>query len=390
MSDGDGTHTSEGHAEQRFTAASLRAQTAAILQAWGMPESAAHTTADLIVQTDLLGVESHGVSMLPQYEAMHASGRLHLAATPRVLRDGPATALLDGDAGLGHAVSAQAMQLAVDKARAIGIALVGVRNSHHFGAAGVYARIAQRQGLIGLVTSSAQGILLVPTRAAEPVLGTNPIAFAAPVPEGSHNAAFVLDMATTTAAANRVKVKALRDQPVPAGWVVDGQGAPVTAPQAARAQVFDAPDGGLTPLGGSSDGGSHKGYGLALLAQVLGGTLNGGSFAPLHRRTHGPGEPANVGHSFIAIDPRFFGEPGAFEQELDAILDVLHATRPADPALPVLVPGDPEAAQQAEREQRGIPLPHALARQIQDIAARTGTAGLLQPASASQPPGASA
>lgn len=390
MSDGDGTPTSEGHAEQRFTAASLRAQTAAILQAWGMPESAAHTTADLIVQTDLLGVESHGVSMLPQYEAMHASGRLHLAATPRVLRDGPATALLDGDAGLGHAVSAQAMQLAVDKARAIGIALVGVRNSHHFGAAGVYARIAQRQGLIGLVTSSAQGILLVPTRAAEPVLGTNPIAFAAPVPEGSHNAAFVLDMATTTAAANRVKVKALRDQPVPAGWVVDGQGAPVTAPQAARSQVFDAPDGGLTPLGGSSDGGSHKGYGLALLAQVLGGTLNGGSFAPLHRRTHGPGEPANVGHSFIAIDPRFFGEPGAFEHELDAILDVLHATRPADPALPVLVPGDPEAAQQAEREQRGIPLPHALARQIQDIAERTGTAGLLQPASASQPPGASA
>lgn len=385
MSDGNGTHTSDGHAEQRVTAASLRAQTAAILQAWGMPEAAAHTTADLIVQTDLLGVESHGVSMLPQYEALHASGRLHLAATPRVLRDGPATALLDGDAGLGHAVSAQAMQLAVDKARAIGIALVGVRNSHHFGAAGVYARIAQRQGLIGLVTSSAQGILLVPTRAAEPVLGTNPIAFAAPVPEGSHNTAFVLDMATTTAAANRVKVKALRDQPVPAGWVVDGQGAPVTAPQAARAQVFDAPDGGLTPLGGTSDGGSHKGYGLALLAQVLGGTLNGGSFAPLHRRTHGPGEPANVGHSFIAIDPRFFGEPGAFEHELDAILDVLHATRPADPALPVLVPGDPEAAQQAERERQGIPLPHALARQIQDIAARTGTAGLLQSAATGKP-----
>jgi len=366
-------------AESRFTADSLRAQTSAILQSWGMPEAPARTTAALMVETDLLGVESHGVSMLPQYEAMHASGRLHLAATPRVLRDGPATALLDGDAGLGHAVSAQAMQLAVDKARTLGIALVGVRNSHHFGAAGVYARIAQRQGLIGLVTSSAQGILLVPTRAAEPVLGTNPIAFAAPVPKGSRNAAFVLDMATTTAAANRVKVKALRDQPVPAGWVVDGQGEPVTAPQAARAQVFDVPDGGLTPLGGSSDGGSHKGYGLALLAQVLGGTLNGGAFAPLHRRDHGPGEPANVGHSFIAIDPGFFGEPGAFQNDLDAILDVLHATRPADPAWPVLVPGDPEAAQQAERRRHGVPLPGALAQQIRDIAARAGVADVLQP-----------
>lgn len=364
-------------AESRFSADSLRTQTAAILQAWGMPEAPARTTAALMVETDLLGVESHGVSMLPQYEAMHASGRLHLAATPRVLRDGPATALLDGDAGLGHAVSAQAMQLAVDKARALGIALVGVRNSHHFGAAGVYARIAQRQGLIGLVTSSAQGILLVPTRAAEPVLGTNPIAFAAPVPEGSRNAAFVLDMATTTAAANRVKVKALRDQPVPAGWVVDGRGEPVTAPQAARAQVFDAPDGGLTPLGGSSDGGSHKGYGLALLAQVLGGTLNGGAFAPLHRQTHGAGEPANVGHSFIAIDPAFFGAPGAFAQDVDAILDVLHATRPADPARPVLVPGDPEAAQQAERKCLGIPLPAPLLRQIREIAARAGVPDVL-------------
>lgn len=366
--------------EPRFTADSLRAQTAAILQAWGMPQAAAQTTAALMVETDLLGVESHGVSMLPQYDAMRASGRLHLAAAPRVLRDGPATALLDGGAGLGHAVSAQAMQLAVDKARAIGIALVGVRNSHHFGAAGVYARIAQRQGLIGLVASSAQGILLVPTRAAEPVLGTNPIAFAAPAPAGSRNHAFVLDMATTTAAANRVKVKALRDAPVPAGWVVDGQGLPVTAPEAARAQVFDLADGGLTPLGGSGDGGSHKGYGLALLAQVLGGTLNGGAFAPLHRRRHGPGEPANVGHSFIAIDPAFFGAPGEFEAELDAILDVLHATRPADPALPVLVPGDPEAAQQHERERLGVPLPAPLLRQIRGIAARAGVADLLAPA----------
>lgn len=365
--------------EIRLSAQVLRAQTTAILQAWGMPQATAQTTAGLMVETDLLGVESHGVSMLPQYEAMHTSGRLRLAGTPRVLRDGPATALLDGAASLGHAVSAQAMQLAVDKARAIGIALVGVRNSHHFGAAGVYARIAQRQGLIGLVTSSAQGVLLVPTRAATPVLGTNPIAFAAPVPQGSRNHAFVLDMATTTAAANRVKVKALRDEPVPSGWVVDALGQPVTAPEAARSQVFDQPDGGLTPLGGSSDGGSHKGYGLALLAQVLGGTLNGGAFAALDNPRRGPGDPANVGHSFIAIDPTFFGEPGDFEHQLDAILDALHATCPADPRYPVLVPGDPEAAQRAERERLGIPLPAALLHQIRGITARAGLPDLLQP-----------
>lgn len=345
--------------ETRFTADSLRHQTEAILHAWGMTDATARTTAALMVETDLLGVESHGVSMLPQYDTLRTSGRLRLSAQPQLLRDGPATALLDGGAGLGHAVSAQAMQQAVDKARNVGIALVGVRNSHHFGAAGVYARIAQRQGLIGMVTSSAQGVLLVPTRAAEPVLGTNPIAFAAPVPAGSHNAAFVLDIATTTAAANRVKVKALRGETIPAGWVVDGRGEPVTAPQSARTQVFDAPDGGLTPLGGSE---------------------TGGAFAPLHRRRHGPGAPANVGHSFIAIDPSFFGEPGAFAQELDAILDVLHTTRPADPSRPVLVPGDPEARQRAERMRCGIPLPAALLQQIRGLAAAAGVEDLLQTA----------
>ncbi|MGT2509334.1 Ldh family oxidoreductase [Cupriavidus basilensis] len=359
-------------AENRYSADSLRTQAETILTAWGMPGEPARITAALMVEADLLGVDSHGISMLVQYETMLRNGRLKLDAPCRVLREGPATALLDGGAGLGHAVSARAMQLAVDKARAIGIALVGVRNSHHFGTAGVYARIASRQGLIGLVTSSAQGILLVPTRAAGSVLGTNPIAFAAPVSAGSRNTDFVLDMATTTAAANRVKVKALRGQAVPAGWVVDGQGAPVTEPQAARAQVFERPDGGLTPLGGSPDGGSHKGYGLSLLAQVLGGTLNGGAFAPLHKRHHGPSDPANVGHSFIAIDPSFFGEPGDFQRDLDDILDLLHATPPADPAAPVLVPGDPEETTRAERLRHGVPLPEALVQQIREVSRRAG------------------
>ena len=364
--------------ENRFTAENLRSQVTAILQAWGMSRAHAITTADLMVETDLLGVDSHGVSMLPQYAVLRRNGRLRLDTMPTVLRDGPATALINAGAGLGHVASAQAMQLAVDKARAIGIALVGVRNSHHFGAAGVYARIASKQGLIGLVTSSAQGILLVPTRATAPVLGTNPIAFAAPVPEGSGNTPFVLDIATTTAAANRVKLKALRDQPVPAGWVVDGQGAPVTEPQAAKQQVFDRPDGGLTPLGGSVDGGSHKGYGLSLLAQVLGGTLNGGAFAPLHNRSHGSGDPANVGHSFIAINPTFFGEPGSFQQDLDGILDVLHATPPIDPRQPVLVPGDPEAAHHAERTRFGVPLPEPLERQLREVAESAGVPFILQ------------
>jgi LDH2 family malate/lactate/ureidoglycolate dehydrogenase len=359
--------------ERRFAADDLRGLAAAVLGGWGMPADKATLTAELMVETDLLGVDSHGVSMLRQYEAMHRAGRLRLDAEPTVLRDVAATALLDGGAGLGHVVAERAMRLAIEKARVTGIALVGVRNSHHFGAAGVYARIAARHGLIGLVTSSAQGILLVPTRAAESVLGTNPIAFAAP---GERHAPFVLDIATTTAAANKVKVRALRGQPVPAGWVIDGQGVAVTEPEAARAQVFDRPDGGLTPLGGSAALGGHKGYGLSLLAQVLGATLNGAAFAPLHNRDHGASDPANVGHSFIAIDPAFLGAPGEFGQALDGVIDVLHATRPVDPAEPVLVPGDLEEASRAERLRDGIPLPPGLERQLNALAASAGLAPL--------------
>jgi len=364
--------------ETRFTADSLRQQTAAILGAWGMAPGAAAITAELMVETDLLGIDSHGVSMLAQYETLLQRGCLRLDAVPKLLRDGAATALLDGGAGLGHPVAAQAMQLAVTKARVTGIALVGVRNSHHFGAAGVYARMASRAGLIGLVTSSATGIFLVPTRAADPVLGTNPIAFAAPLAAESKNTAFVLDMATTTAAANKVKIHALRDKPVPAGWVVDDQGAAVTQPQSASQQLFQCKGGGLTPLGGSAELGSHKGYGLALLAQVLGATLNGAAFAPLHQRGHGPEEPANVGHSFIAINPAFFRPPGEFEADLDQVIDLLHSTRALDPALPVLVPGDPEELASADRLRHGIALPAALEQQIRAVAGRASVPDLLQ------------
>jgi LDH2 family malate/lactate/ureidoglycolate dehydrogenase len=364
--------------ETRFSADSLRQQTAAILGAWGMAPSAAEITAELMVETDLLGIDSHGVSMLPLYETALQRGRLRPGALPQLLRDAPATALLDGGAGLGHPVAAQAMQLAIAKARVSGVALVGVRNSHHFGAAGVYARMASRQGLLGFVTSSAPGIFMVPTRAAEPVLGTNPIAFAAPVAPDSRNTALVLDMATTTVAANRVRVRALREQRVPAGWVIDDGGEPVTDPQASVQQLYERKGGGLTPLGGSGELGSHKGYGLALLAQVLGATLNGGAFAALHDRSHGPEDPANVGHSFIAIDPLFFRPASEFEADLDSMIDLLHGTRAVDPTLPVLVPSDPEEAARTDRLRHGIALPAALEQQIRAVAARSGVADLLQ------------
>jgi LDH2 family malate/lactate/ureidoglycolate dehydrogenase len=254
--------------------------------------------------------------------------------------------------------------------------VVGVVNSHHFGAAGAYARIASARGVIGLVTSSTRGVTMVPTRGAMPVLGTNPLAFAAPA--GAHPP-FVLDMATTTVAAGKVKVHHLNDAPLPPGWVVDGAGQGVTDPHEANAFVFQRKEGGITPVGGIEDTGSAKGYGLAMLVHILGGTLVGASFSPIRNRTAPAGAPHNIGHFFLALDPAAFREPGEFGADLDAVIDELHATPPADPALPVLVAGEPEDAMRAKRLAEGVPVPATLDALIRGICERCGAPYLLAP-----------
>ncbi|NKC30763.1 Ldh family oxidoreductase [Falsiroseomonas selenitidurans] len=348
-------------------AARVRAQILSILLAWGMTPDLAETTARMMVETDLLGVDSHGISMLMTYEARYREGRLNLQARPRIVQESAATALVDAGAGLGHPVSVFAMNLAVDKAMQCGVAVVGVRNSHHFGAAGIYARIAAERGAIGMVTSATRGIAMVPTRGAVPVLGTNPLAFAAPA---ARNRPFVLDMATTTVAAGKVKVHHLNDRPVPAGWVMDGAGESVTDPHRAHEFVMQRPEGGLTPLGGTPEMASHKGYGLAMMVHILGGTLVGASFSPIRNRTQSETDPDGLGHFFMALNPAAFRAAGEFEADLDSAIDVLRATPPADPQKPVLVAGDPEEAARARRLQEGIPVPPALDRLIRGICDR--------------------
>jgi len=200
-------------------------------------------------------------------------------------------------------------------------------------------------------------------------MGTNPIAFAAPA---RRHPSFLLDMATTTVAAGKVKVHKLNHKPLPPGWVVDGDGRTVTDPEEAFRYVFERPDGGITPLGGTREAGSHKGYGLAVLVHILGGTLPGASFSPIRNRTQRPSDPHNIGHFFLAIDPRAFRDEGAFEEDLDQVIDVLHNAKPADPAQPVLVAGDPELTTRTERLENGVPVPDDLMVQLRAVVARAG------------------
>lgn len=355
----------------------VRAQISSLLAAWGMDEDLVRITADAMVETDLAGVDSHGVSMLMDYEKFKASGKLDVKARPKVVKETPVIGRVDAGAGLGHPAAVMAMDLAIAKAKAMGVGVVTVFNSHHFGAAGYYARRASAAGLVGMVTSATRAIAMVPTRAAVPVLGTNPIAFAAPT---KRNAPFLLDMATTTVANNKIKVYGLNGRKLPPGWVLDGRGAPVTDPEAALKIIYEkkGAGGGQSPVGGTAEMSSHKGYGLALMVHILGGALSGASFSPIRNRTQKPGDPDRLGHFFMAIDPKAFRPEGAFEDDLDAVIDVLHATPPVDPALPVLVPGDPERASRERRLREGIPLPQALIEKIKAICERSGVPFLLE------------
>ena len=353
----------------RVPSQQIQSQLVSVFRAWGMSEAHADTTAEMMVETDLRGVDSHGISMLPTYDQEFRNGRLNMRPVFKTIRDAAAIALIDADASLGHPVSAHAMNLAVDKCRASGVAVVSVFNSHHFGAAGCYSKIAADRGVIGLVTSGTRGVTMVPTFGAEPIMGTNPIAFAAPA---RRNPPFQLDMATTTVAAGKVKVYKLNHRPLPSGWVVDGAGAPVTNEAEAFRYVFERTEGGITPLGGTRPAGSPKGYGLAVMVHILGAVLSGGSFSPLRNRTQQSSDPHNIGHFFLAIDPRAFRDEGAFEEELDQVIDVLHGAKRADPAQPVLVAGDPEMATRQERLAAGVPIPDDLMEQLRGVATRAG------------------
>ena len=193
--------------------ATHRAQIKAILLAWGMPEENAEPTADILSWADLHGVDSHGMSMLPGYDRMRRNGRAKMDARPKIVKETPISALVDGGGGLGHVPAHFAMQVAIDKAKASGMAIAAVRNSAHFGATGYYTLMAAKQGLIGMACTSASSIQVAPTFGKEAKLGTDPWSFAAP---SGDERPFLLDMATTTVAAGRIRNKANEGLRVPA------------------------------------------------------------------------------------------------------------------------------------------------------------------------------
>jgi LDH2 family malate/lactate/ureidoglycolate dehydrogenase len=336
-----------------------RAQLKAILLAWGMPEDNAETTADVLSWADLHGVDSHGMSMIPGYDRLRRDGRANMKARPRIIKETPVSALVDGDGGLGHVPARFAMQVAVHKAKAAGIAIAAVRNSAHFGATGYYTLMAANEGLIGMACTGASSIQVAPTFGKEAKLGTDPWSFAAPNADGPP---FLLDMATTTVAAGRIRNKANEGLPTPPGWVLDKEGLPSTDPLVAREK-----GGFLTSLGGSPENSSYKGYGLAVMVNILGACLSGATLITDPMHTKKP-QGNDIGHCFIAIDPGLFRDPADFAADVTRFCNDLRATKPVDPSQPVMVAGDPQWKNAAQRMKDGIPVGAGLLSQIRQIA----------------------
>lgn len=349
-------------------AATVRAQCEAILRAWGMSDEHVRMTADVLLETDLRGIESHGLSMLPIYNDMRGK-KINMTPDIRVVKETPVSALIDADNGIGHIASTIGMGMAIAKAKAMGLAVVCVRRSAHFGAAGCYSDMAARAGMIGIVTTSARGITMVPTHGTVPVFGTNPISVAAPA--GKHQP-FNLDMATTPVAVNKLKVYWLKGKEIPEGWAYNEQGG--SERNAERAFKTKR----MAPLGGTRESGGHKGYGLAMAVNILSQTLAGTTFQPLRVKREGTDTPDNIGHFFLVIDPKLFREEGEFESDLDEMMDFLRGQVPSDAAQPVLVPGDPEYAEKENRLRNGIPVPRMLADQIRDVCRKSNAAYLLE------------
>ena len=362
--------TDAAAADLRVDAERLRRFVASVLRGVDMRDYDAQIVADVLVASDLRGHESHGVARLEQfYVRAIQDGHIKPHAETVVLRETAATAVLDAGSGMGHPAAARAMGLCIAKAREAGSCIATVRRSNHYGIAGYYAMLALPHDMIGLsCTNSAS--LVVPTGGRSAVLGSNPIALAAPA---GRNRPFVLDMATSVVPSGKVEVKARRAEPLPRGWAVDGEGKPTTDAQAVLDAINGGLPGGLMPLGGFEAG--HKGYGLGMAVDLLCGVLAGARAGlAIYGDMYDQGEPADVGHIVAAINVEAFGPVHAFKRAMDEYIDMLHDAPRAAGAERILVAGEPEFETEEARLREGIPLHPGIIASLQALGREFGVA----------------
>ncbi|WP_202232112.1 Ldh family oxidoreductase [Actinacidiphila reveromycinica] len=338
----------------------LRTFVTGVLTSNGVAPKDADVVAERMLEADARGVPSHGITRLAPYVERVRAGGYNLDAKPRAVRESPVSALVDGDNGFGQVVMTYAADLAAEKAAASGLAWVGVRNSNHAGAGGVYAARALEHDLIGLYGAIGNANHMAPWGGVAPLLSTNPLAVAIPAGE---QPPVVLDMATTVVSFGRLKLASQRGEQIPDNWVMDtATGEPVTDPAQAM-------HGLLLPIGG------YKGYGLNLVIGMLAGTLNGAAFgSETIDFNHDHASPTNTGNMILMVRPDLFRPLEEFKASADARIRELRESRPVDPARPVRTPGDAWESRQRRSRERGVPIEPGTVAKLTALGAAHGIA----------------
>ena len=337
----------------------------------GVPEEDARITSEVLVIADLRGIGSHGVARLRRYVDGLRTGMMVTHPEVKVVRETPATALIDAGAGLGQPVSHQAMLKAIQKATEAGAGFVTVRNSNHYGIAGYYAMMALEHDCIGMSMTNAD-VLVVPTFGRDARLGTNPIAVAAPA---NRERPFVMDMATSTVPRGKLEVYDRLGKPLPAGWATDERGVGTDDAHRVLENFKQRAGGGLLPLGGEGELFSgHKGYGLALWVDVFCAVLSGAAYATLvyPKTPDGKPLPANLGHFFGAWRVDAFRPADEFKADMDDLQKLLKNTPKAEGQDRIYIHGEKEYEMTERYRRQGIPLNPKVADDLKAIAGEVG------------------
>ncbi len=319
----------------------------------GVPLEDAKVCAEVLITSDKRGIDSHGVNRLkPMYYNRIKQGIQQPVTKFEVVREGPTTAVVDGNTGMGHLIAKKAMQMAIDKAKKFGTAMVVAKNSTHFGIAGYYAMMAADAGMIGITGTNARPSVS-PTYGYEPMMGTNPLTIAMPTDE---DFPFVLDPATSIIQRGKVEVAARTGTPIAEGLVIGPEGNFLTDPNEILAKLKEG-EASLMPIGGKAETGGYKGYGYATVVEILSAALQSGPFL---RAITG----VNLGHFFMVYDISAFTDLDDFKKTTGDILRALRASKKIKGHDRIYTAGEKEHLAWLERKDKGVPLNESLQQEM--------------------------
>lgn len=320
-----------------------------VFQSFGFTDEESRTITDVLLMSDLIGIESHGMQRMVRYHKGIEKGTIHPKSAPEVVFETPVSAVVDGHSGMGQLVGSFAMKKAIEKAKTTGIGVVTVRESNHFGIAGYYAKMASDQGLLGMACTNSEAIM-VPTFGRKAMLGSNPIAVAMPADPYP----FFFDASTTVVTRGKLEMYNKMNKPLPAGWALDEKGHETTEAARVLSNIVGKNGGGIMPLGGASEvSGSHKGYGYGMICELFSSILSMGvtsdKCCTFKDRT-------GICHGFIAMDPAIFGNADRIREHLSEYLQALRESPKADGADRIYTHGEKEILAEKDRRENGIPV----------------------------------